>query len=144
MSDINNVPTPFQVKRRPVCLFTRNPCGTDTWQVGKSCMCDNCQAWAQGFNEGRDSISSTVRQLQLNIDQESSMRRLLQLQLDKVLSEHDELRVWKESCLKVESAWDPQEIGRLLGIPLGEDIRANIKPKIEELLRRVEAWRNNA
>ena len=24
------------------CLVTKNRCGTDTWSIGKPCMCDNC------------------------------------------------------------------------------------------------------
>lgn len=27
------------------CRITNNPCGTDTWMVGESCQCDECQAW---------------------------------------------------------------------------------------------------
>ena len=29
------------------CLITENPCGTDTWKVGYSCQCINCQKWLQ-------------------------------------------------------------------------------------------------
>ncbi len=41
---------------------------------------------------------------------------------------------WKESMLKVESSWDSQGIAKLLGINLGEDIRANIEPKVRALI----------
>ena len=27
------------------CLVTGNPCGTDTWIVGRSCKCINCQRY---------------------------------------------------------------------------------------------------
>ncbi len=27
------------------CQVTTNPCGTDTWMVGKECHCSNCQTW---------------------------------------------------------------------------------------------------
>jgi hypothetical protein len=27
------------------CKVTGNPCGSDTWQIGHPCKCENCQAW---------------------------------------------------------------------------------------------------
>lgn len=45
-----------------------------------------------------------------------------------------ELRAWKESVLEVESRWDCQAVGKLLGLTLGSEIRPNIEPKIRELL----------
>ncbi len=27
------------------CQVTKNPCGTDTWMLGHSCQCDECQAY---------------------------------------------------------------------------------------------------
>ena len=27
------------------CLHTKNECGTDTWAVGWSCPCPECQSW---------------------------------------------------------------------------------------------------
>ena len=29
------------------CIYSGNPCGTDTWQVGTSCPCSECQRWLQ-------------------------------------------------------------------------------------------------
>jgi hypothetical protein len=48
-----------------------------------------------------------------------------------------ELEQWKQSQLAVESEWSPQTVGKLLGLTLGQSIRANIQPKIEELLARI-------
>ncbi len=28
-----------------LCRNTGNPCGTDTWRVGTSCSCENCQKY---------------------------------------------------------------------------------------------------
>lgn len=53
------------------------------------------------------------------------------------LSELRELETWKTSQLKVESVWDEQAVGRLLGVPLGQSIRAAIQPSIEKLQQRV-------
>lgn len=36
------MPNAEEVKR---CLYSKNPCGTDTWQAGKPCPCENCQEW---------------------------------------------------------------------------------------------------
>lgn len=38
--DIVNAPYP-ELR----CVHTKNQCGTDTWVLGQSCQCENCQAW---------------------------------------------------------------------------------------------------
>ncbi len=30
------------------CKVTNNPCGTDTWVIGRPCKCSHCQAWVAG------------------------------------------------------------------------------------------------
>lgn len=45
----------------------------------------------------------------------------------------DDLRRWKQECLAVESCWDVQAVGQLIGVPLGGDIRSAIQPAIETL-----------
>lgn len=50
------------------------------------------------------------------------------------MTELEELRSWKKQALQVESQWDAQKVGDLLGIGLGQSIRANIEPKIEQLI----------
>ncbi len=42
---------------------------------------------------------------------------------------------WKRQAMEVESHWDKQRVAKLLGIGLGENILANIEPKIIELQR---------
>lgn len=61
--------------------------------------------------------------------------------------ERDELARWKKEALLVESRWDCQKVGKLLGLRLGEDIRPNIELKIRELLdarHQVETRLNDA
>jgi hypothetical protein len=55
-------------------------------------------------------------------------------QLHKVTEQRDELKAWQESAFAVEEEWDAQSIGTLLGMHLGQSIRANIEPKIRELI----------
>lgn len=55
--------------------------------------------------------------------------------------ERDQLREWKESALSIEKSWNPQDVANLLGMPLGVDIRANIQPSIERLLRELDELR---
>lgn len=62
-------PEGYEVQQRPICLFTRNPCGTDTWQVGRACRCDNCQAWAQGWNQGKAAAEAQCEQLRGEVDE---------------------------------------------------------------------------
>jgi len=54
---------------------------------------------------------------------------------EKAVSERDEAFRWKKQMLLVESKWDEQAVGKLLGIELGECIRANIEPKIIQLIQ---------
>lgn len=49
--------------RRPHCKFTRNPCGTDTIQVGHVCQCDACQAHEWGRREGIAAQAATIEAL---------------------------------------------------------------------------------
>ena len=57
--------------------------------------------------------------------------------LPELKSDLDTLAAWKESALAVEASWDCQAVGKLLGIPLGSDIRAGIEPGIRALLARL-------
>ena len=50
------------------------------------------------------------------------------------MTELEELREWKRQCLQVESEWDAQAIGKILNIGLGDSIRKNIQPKVEQLI----------
>ena len=58
---------------------------------------------------------------------------------DTLEREAVELRAWKDSAQRVESEWDAQAVGKLLGVPLGESIRANIQPRITAMLAALEA-----
>ena len=43
------------------------------------------------------------------------------------------LQRWKAGAIKCESQWDPQIVGKLLGLDIGDDIRVKLEPKIREL-----------
>lgn len=51
-----------------------------------------------------------------------------------------ELREWKRQQLEVENQWDCQKIGKMLGVPLGANIREHIAPKIANLNATIERW----
>lgn len=53
------------------------------------------------------------------------------------LESEKELREWKQSYCAVESQWDCQKVAQILGIPLGENIREQIEPRVTELLERL-------
>lgn len=59
--------------------------------------------------------------------------------LVKQLAERDEelhqLRQWKKEQMQIESTWDEQKVGHLLGMELGTPIRENILPAIQALSR---------
>ena len=50
-----------------------------------------------------------------------------------------ELERWKAEQLEVEASWDPQAVGRLIGLPLGYPIRPSIQAAIEDLQANVAA-----
>jgi len=53
--------------------------------------------------------------------------------------ERDELATWKRASIQVESMWNPQTVGKLLGMTLGDSIHQNIEPKIRELIAERDA-----
>ena len=53
----------------------------------------------------------------------------------KLERERDELLQWKKETLLVESQWDEQAVGRLLGLQLGDFIKPNIEPKLRQLIK---------
>lgn len=57
----------------------------------------------------------------------------LQAEIEDKEREIAELKNWKKEVIAVENEWDEQLIGKALNIQLGNSIRANILPKINEL-----------
>lgn len=54
-------------------------------------------------------------------------------ELTDLKRENARLEAWKREAIAVERSWNVQEVGRLLGLTLGQDIRAHIEPKIRAL-----------
>lgn len=63
--------------------------------------------------------------------------------LTEAEAEITQLKEWKESALEVESRWDCQAVGRLLGVKWGGDIRSKIQPGIESLQAEIAALRDS-
>lgn len=42
------------------CKITTNPCGTDTWAVGRPCQCDECQAYLKETTETLAKFATAV------------------------------------------------------------------------------------
>lgn len=59
----------------------------------------------------------------------------LKAKLSEIEKQRDEMKYWIESQKQVESEWNPQEIGRLLGLPIGSSIRAALMPAIQALIK---------
>lgn len=59
----------------------------------------------------------------------------LQKELRETKRERNELLQWKKEMLLVESQWDEQAVGKLLGLQLGDYIKANIELKLRQLIR---------
>jgi hypothetical protein len=58
----------------------------------------------------------------------------LREKLAAMTEERNVLASWKRQMLMVDSEWNPQTVGELLGVTLGQPIRAHIEPKIRELI----------
>lgn len=54
----------------------------------------------------------------------------VQREMIALRAQRDALARWKAEALAVESEWDPQEVGKLLELPLGASIRPRIAPCI--------------
>jgi uncharacterized coiled-coil DUF342 family protein len=63
---------------------------------------------------------------------------------ERLERERDEALQWKKEMLLVDSQWDEQAVGRLLGLKLGKSIKANIEPSLRELLRERDEAREEA
>lgn len=59
----------------------------------------------------------------------------------RLRAENEELRAWKASALAIERTWDEQEVGRLLGLPLGASIKSAIEPGLRRVLAMQEELR---
>lgn len=59
----------------------------------------------------------------------------------QVLRDLQRLRAWKAEALAVESEWDAQAVGALLGVELGASIRVAIQPGIATLQREADEAR---
>jgi antitoxin component of MazEF toxin-antitoxin module len=55
-------------------------------------------------------------------------------QRDEAREQRDKLQQWKNDQMTVNSEWDVQTVGKLLGLRIGESITLNIEPKIRELI----------
>jgi hypothetical protein len=67
----------------------------------------------------------------------------IQKVITEIVEERDDLKRWKEEMLQVESEWDCQKVGKLLGIGLGQSIRKNIEPKIRDLIEERDVLKHN-
>jgi hypothetical protein len=59
--------------------------------------------------------------------------------VDALAEQCDELQQWKDSAMQVESSWDAQSVGKLLGFALGSAIRPQIEPAIREIIKQRDA-----
>ena len=63
--------------------------------------------------------------------------------LKALTAERDELRRWKDEALAVEASWDCQAVGKLIGVPLGQNIRPCIEPAIRRYQQDIDTLMNN-
>jgi len=53
---------------------------------------------------------------------------------DQAIEQRDRLQRWKDEQLAIEIKWNPQAVGRLLGMTVGDEIREGIEPAIRSLI----------
>jgi len=111
---------------------------------------DLIHGWESGFEGGSYSLHYAIRRgtelhrLNFGVSEpEKPAEPLLSFaeyseatarETRKLIVERDELREWKRQQMEVTSQCDMQEVGRLLGMTLGDDIHENLIPAIKELL----------
>lgn len=69
------------------------------------------------------------------------VNRVAHREILNLASEVSRLKAWQDEQLAVESSWDAQAVAKLLGVPLGGDIRKAIQPAIERLKAEAEKVR---
>ncbi len=122
---------------------------TDPYQTGSVAsysfedlrrIVDEIKGLDRALSAQREAHERTTKDLQ------DALIKLAALKIDiaTLTDERDDLAAWKESALTVESRWDCQAVGKLLELPLGSDIRAQIEPKIRELIRERDEARETA
>jgi DNA repair exonuclease SbcCD ATPase subunit len=55
-------------------------------------------------------------------------------EINAVTEQRDRLQRWKDEQLAIEIKWNPQAVGRLLGMTVGDEIREGIEPAIRSLI----------
>jgi hypothetical protein len=68
----------------------------------------------------------------------------VEAEVARLTKKRDELQRWKDEQLAVEAQWDPQAVARVLGLPLGVSVRAEILPGIRKLAAERDEARNFA
>jgi DNA repair exonuclease SbcCD ATPase subunit len=61
-------------------------------------------------------------------------RKRITEELTAVTDQRDRLQRWKDEQLAIEIKWNPQAVGRLLGMTVGDEIREGIEPAIRSLI----------
>ncbi len=79
-----------------------------------------------------DTITSAIRWLEIHSPADAE--RFDTTQLKTTTERLNNLLEWQDSMLKVEASWDPQKVGELLGIEIGQPVRKHIEGKIRQLL----------
>jgi hypothetical protein len=74
--------------------------------------------------------SASLSDVERRVDECIELRE----KLAAVTEERNDLASWKRQMLMVDSEWNPQTVGELLGVTLGQSIRLHIEPKIRELI----------
>jgi hypothetical protein len=97
------------------------------WRI-KSCPCPNpqCQYQWPGPAAGIQGSGYLPNDAEFISHSREDIPWLIE-QVKKLIA-------WKESELAIESDWNPQEVGRLLGLKPSQSIRRHIQPGIKALL----------
>ncbi len=66
--------------------------------------------------------------IESSMNDEKEVERIMGF-IHDLIEDRDELKRWKEEQLQVESEWNPQRVGDLLGINQGRSIRENLNKR---------------
>lgn len=104
-----------------------------SYELGPYATRDIVDALREELEETRKDYACLARHL----DGHDATECLMNLR--RLKEEHAELTEWKRQQMLVESSWNPQNIGHLLNMPIGTDIRANLEAAVREVVD--DAWK---
>ena len=84
--------------------------------------------------DSHESIERELAEVREQLREEQRLHVATLNERDAAREQRDRLQQWKDEAMAVEREWNPQEVGTLLGLTLGQAIHPRIEPGIRSLI----------